>query len=204
MKPRTFAPHKLDIGAFIESGELMQGQAPVADLARLAHGLAKDFDLASLPDVSWSAQGRLEAQRVGGPHLWLDLSAQAELAWDCQRCLHAVAEPVEVHCSIRFVKDEAAAAELDADSEDDVLALSKQFDLMALIEDELIMAQPLVPRHAQCPIDVSVHMRADELPATGEAVPGAAEQGGAPDASLTASGRPNPFAVLAALKKSKA
>jgi uncharacterized protein len=199
MTSRTFAPRKLDIAAFIESGELMEGALPVVELTRVAEGLAKDVDLGSLPPVTWSVQGRQVAQRVGGPQLWLDLSAQGELAWECQRCLHAVAEPIEVHCSIRFVKDEAAAAELDADSEHDVLALSRQFDLMALIEDELIMAQPIVPRHDVCPTDVASLMRdkdLDEAPAEGEA--GASDAG-----ATTASGRPNPFAVLASLKKAR-
>lgn len=197
MKARTFAPRKLDIGAFIESSELMTGAAPVADLQRIAAGLAKDIDLATLPAITWSAQGRQIAQRVGGPQLWLDLTAHGDLAWECQRCLHAVTLPVAVERSIRFVKDEAAAADLDADGDDDVLALSRQFDLMELIEDELIMAQPIVPRHDECPSDIVKLMHSDEE----VAVPGqpAVTEEGQP----TASGRPNPFAVLAALKKDK-
>lgn len=199
MKARTFAPRKLDIGAFIESGELMTGAAPAAELSRLAEGLAKDVDLTTLPAIDWSAQGRLVAQRVGGPQMWLDLTAQAHLAWECQRCLHAVTLPVSVDRSIRFVKDEAAAAELDADCDDDVLALSRQFDLMELIEDELIMAQPIVPRHETCPSDVARLMQSDvEVP-----VPGQAAASGGDEAQTTASGRPNPFAVLASLKKDK-
>jgi uncharacterized protein len=199
MKERTFAPRKLDIGAFIESGELMTGVTPVVDLPRVASGLAKDIDLVTLPAVNWEVQGRQVAQRVGGPQLWLDLSVQADLAWECQRCLHAVTLPVTVACSIRFVKDEAAAAQLDADCEDDVLALSRQFDLMELIEDELIMAQPIVPRHDTCPSDIVKLMNSDaEVTPSGQPAAEGAEEG-----ATTASGRPNPFAVLASLKKDK-
>lgn len=101
--------------------------------------------------------------------------------------------------SIRFVKDEAAAAELDADSEDDVLALSRQFDLMGLIEDELIMALPIVPRHEHCPTDVASLMNAES-----EALPpGTEPEQAAEGQATTASGRPNPFAVLASLKKDR-
>ena len=197
MKARTFAPRKLDIGAFIESSELMTGAAPVADLQRIAAGLAQDIDLATLPAITWSAQGRQIAQRVGGPQLWLDLTAHGDLAWECQRCLHAVTLPVTVERSIRFVKDEAAAADLDANGDDDVLALSRQFDLMELIEDELIMAQPIVPRHDECPSDIVKLMNSDEE----VAVPG--QPAATEEAQTTASGRPNPFAVLASLKKDK-
>lgn len=177
----------------------MEGALPLTDLARLAQELAKDANVADLPLVSWSATGRQVPQRVGGPQLWLDLKAEGEMAMECQRCLHAVSLPMSVDHSIRFVKDEAAAAELDADSDDDVLALSRQFDLMELIEDELIMALPIVPRHDQCPTDVVSLMTAES-----EALPPGAEPEPAADGqATTASGRPNPFAVLASLKKDR-
>ena len=45
---------------------------------------------------------------------------------------------------------ESEAEALDTDSEDDVLALGPSFDLIELIEDELLLAWPLVPRHERC------------------------------------------------------
>lgn len=200
MKARTFVPRKMDIGAFLESGEALAGEVPVADLPRLAEGLAQDVDLASLPQITWSAQGRLVPQRMSPPQMWLDLEAQAELAWECQRCLRPVTDIVRISRSIRFAKDEAEAAALDAESDEDVLALSRVFDLLELVEDELIMAQPIVPRHEVCPTDVTALMHNDaETPVPGSA-PAAAEPS-AEGPETTASGRPNPFAVLAALKK---
>src|SRR5690606_6708886 len=110
MKARTFDPRKLDMGAFLESGEALTGDLPVTELPRLAEGLAKDVALSSLPLLKWYAQGRLVPQRMSAPQMWLDLEAQAELAWECQRCLHPVTETIEISRSIRFAKDEAAAA----------------------------------------------------------------------------------------------
>lgn len=199
MKANTFAPHKLDMGAFIESGEMLSGELPVPALQRLSAGLAADVDAASLPAITWSAQGRSVPQRLGEPHLWLDLQASAQLAWECQRCLHAVTDTVTLDLSIRFAKDEAAAVALDAEMDEDVLALSRQFDLIELIEDELIMAQPIVPRHETCPVDVATLMSDDPV----DDAPGQLAEDGAEAPTLTASGRPNPFAVLAKLKKSQ-
>ncbi|MFN4265825.1 MAG: YceD family protein [Aquabacterium sp.] len=190
MKSRTFVPQKLDVGSFIESTEVLEGQIPVAELARLAEDLFEQADLAALPPVTWRAQGRLVKRRVGEPQRWLDLEAHASLPWECQRCLHAVELPIDVQRSIRFVADEAAAAELDADCDDDVLAMSRTFDLIELIEDELIMAQPLVPRHDQCPTDVERLMKSEEL----------VDPQGAP-AAPEVEAKPHPFAALAALKK---
>jgi uncharacterized protein len=57
----------------------------------------------------------------------------------------------EVKRWLRFAGDEAEAAELDAESEDDVLPLQRWLNLKDLVEDELLLALPLVPRHEQCP-----------------------------------------------------
>ena len=70
---------------------------------------------------------------------------------ECQRCLHPVRERMTVSRSIRFARDENEAARLDADSDDDVLAVSRQFHLLELVEDELIMDLPMVPLHGHCP-----------------------------------------------------
>lgn len=193
MKARTFLPHNLDLGAFINEESSLEGEAPLGTLTRLASGLAQDLDLSTLAPVRWRAQGRLVPQRVGGPQLWLDLHAEGDLPWECQRCLQPVFLPVVVEHSIRFVADEQAAADLDAESEDDVLALSRQFDLLALLEDELIMAQPIVPLHDECPIDVSALMQSGLVSPEGLPVD---EADLAQDEE-----RPNPFAALASLKK---
>jgi uncharacterized metal-binding protein YceD (DUF177 family) len=70
---------------------------------------------------------------------------------ECQRCLTPVDVPLAVERSFRFVADEATAEALDDESEEDLLALSREFDLRELIEDELLMALPVVPRHDECP-----------------------------------------------------
>ena len=194
MKSRAFVPEKLDVQSFIEDAATLTGQTPVAALSRLASGLSPEADLAALPPVTWTATGRLVPQRVGAPELWLDLQAEADLEWECQRCLHGVRLPLSLERQIRFARDEAEAAQLDAESDDDVLGLSRNFNLIELIEDELIMAQPIVPRHDACPTDVESLMADEsETPA-----PGAL-----PDAEPAAAERPHPFAALAALKKTK-
>ena len=59
-------------------------------------------------------------------------------------------ETVTVDRTFRFAPDEATAARLDEELEEDVLVCSRHFDLLDLVEDELIMALPLAPRHAAC------------------------------------------------------
>ena len=79
------------------------------------------------------------------------------------------------------MRGEAEAARLDEESEDDVLELPPRLDLHALVEDELILALPLVPRH--------------------ERLPGAAARAGGTDAPEDDAPAPHPFAALAALRR---
>jgi len=195
--PRPIVPTKLDIGAFIESLVSLDGQTPMTDMPRLSEGLAPEIAPSTMQPANWRVQGELVAQRVGPPQTWLLLEAQATLPWVCQRCLHPVELPIEVSRKLRFVKDEATAAQLDAELDDDVLVLSRAYDLIALIEDELIMASPIVPFHDECPVILPTSV---SDPGVDEPLPEeAAEAGGA----VLAGGKPHPFAALTQLKVKK-
>ena len=176
MKPRMHDPRRLDIAAAAEQGAELQGEWPLAALQRLVEGSPPK---AADEVVSWSARFTRRAVPGGRPEARLHLQAQARVQRDCQRCLQPVAIDVTVDRALRFVADEATAAALDADSEEDVLAAERAFDLQELVEDELLLALPLVPRHEVCP---------QPLPLTGEA-------GESADAAPA-----HPFAALAALK----
>lgn len=177
MKARDFDPTKLHVEAFAKEGATLEGVWPLATLERLAASVVGG---STTNTVTWQARGELRPMRGGAPEIWLHLQAQATLMLECQRCLGPVATAVGAERSFLFVHGENAAAELDADSESDVLALTRSLDLRELVEDELLLSLPLVPRHEICPQP----LLADERP---EAV--------ADD------GKPNPFAALAALKR---
>jgi uncharacterized protein len=83
----------------------------------------------------------------------------------------------------RFVANEELAAIEDEESEEDVLVLSKSFNLLELIEDELLMSMPPAPKHDVCPKVVKLQ---------------AADPNFVDDPVEKA----NPFAVLQQLKKS--
>lgn len=177
---KTFDPQRLDIKAFAQAGAELLGQSPLAQWPRLlveqlSDGRAQD------PQVRWHLQGRMTPVTGGTARVGMTLSAEVDLPMQCQRCLTAVVQPVKAEREFVFVADEATAEAMDDESEEDVLVIGRDFDALSLIEDELILALPLVPRHEVCPQDVPAGV-ADE---TFEA----------------ASQRPNPFAALAALKK---
>jgi uncharacterized protein len=130
------------------------------------------------------------SDNVGGsvkvkPQVWLHLSAQTHLPQTCQRCLGEVSTYLEFDRSYRFVADEATAEAEDDECEEDLLAISREFNLSELIEDELLMALPQVPMHDVCPVQPKMAAIDAEFEALG------------------VEGKPNPFAALAALKAKK-
>ena len=178
MKPRPFDPLHLDVEAFAnEAGEL-EGEWPLSTLERLADAAHPDAKPGDADAAPWRARGESRPMRGGPPQTWLHLDAETRLALVCQRCLGPLVEHIQAQRDFLFAPDEATAAELDADSEDDVLAMTRSLDLRALVEDELLLALPLVPRHEVCP---------EPLPV--------------PDDEEVEEERPNPFAALAALKR---
>ncbi len=176
-----FVAGRLDVKAFAQAGTALSGRDRLARFERLldeAGGQGADRE------VSWKARGEMPVDASGHSRVWLHLSARVSLPLTCQRCLGAADVDVAVDRSFRFVATEAQAEAEDEESEEDVLMLSRDFDLYALIEDELLMALPLVPRHEVCP--TVVQLSAED-----------------PDFEAAGATRPNPFAALAGLKGGK-
>lgn len=101
--------------------------------------------------VDWQVHGERREVAGGDAQLRLRLQARTALRLTCQRCLQPVTVELDIAPTLRFVQNEALAEQLDEDSEEDVLALPPSLDLRELVEDELILALPLVPRHEHCP-----------------------------------------------------
>ena len=171
-------PQHLDVVSFARDAISLKGEGLLADWPRLADEQFGDA-LAAGP-VVWQLQGRSVPQSGGADQIWLDLTASVDLPMQCQRCLTPVMETVTAERSFRFVADEATAAALDDEAEEDILVISRDFDALALVEDELILSLPLVPLHAVCPETVPMSVADPEFEVAAE--------------------RPNPFGVLAGLK----
>ncbi|GAA3905438.1 hypothetical protein GCM10022228_14580 [Halomonas cibimaris] len=125
-------------------------------------------------DFGIDLQGRRQIQG------WL----KADLALACRRCHAPIERAVESEFLLGMVADESLAGELPA-SHEPVLVENEQLDLLALVEDELILSLPQVVYHdeADCLVPAQqLVSKADD----------ATEEASAPD--------DNPFAVLRTLK----
>jgi uncharacterized protein len=172
---------RLDVKSFAQSARELSGHDVLSNYERLlveTHGMGADRHL------NWSAQGELKTMEAGADQIWLHVQANVTLPLTCQRCLGPVDSVVSVNRSFRFVASEDDAEQQDDDCEEDVLALNPEFKLSELIEDEILMELPLVPRHDECPSEVVM----------------AAEDANFEAASAE---KRNPFAVLAQLQDTK-
>jgi uncharacterized protein len=175
----TYDPLMLPLAGFARSGANLQGAFPLLDLARLrAQSVVDAADAAA----HFDAKGSERFDATGHPQIWLHISGNCRLTMECQRCLRPAGIDLAFERDFRFVANEALAAVEDEESEEDVLVFERQFNLRDLVEDELLMAIPLVPMHPSCP----------ETPRFSVA-----------DADFDAAAQvqTNPFAVLAGLKR---
>lgn len=171
-------PQSLDVRAFAQAGAVIIQDTPLEALTRVAEeALAGDWG-----HVRWRLQGEVRpALGDGKPTHWVHVTAQSAVGLTCQRCLTPVTTPLVVDRWYRFVATEAQAALEDDECEEDVLAWEPRPDLMSVLEDELLMAMPLVPMHETCPTNVVMHSE--------------------PEDGLETQELPHPFAALAQLKK---
>ena len=149
----------------LKGGEL-SGEVPMAELPRMAD-LLTDLE----GSISYALRGY--AGEDGKPMLELSLEGRCNLR--CQRCMKSLAYPVRLVSRLRLEQEEEA---LEADLEDeeaDSIPAEKRMDVIALLEEELLLSLPIAPKH-----EVGVCSMAE----------GAKVE------------KPNPFAVLASLKKS--
>ncbi|MEY4910498.1 MAG: hypothetical protein RL761_161 [Pseudomonadota bacterium] len=189
----NFRADRLDVAGLAQANGYLKGQDLLSKYERLRQESCQlEAGFTVEESIVWQADGDW-VESVGElskvkPQVWLHLTAQVHLPQTCQRCLGEVSTLLEVERSYRFVADEATAEAQDDACEEDLLAISREFNLLALIEDELLMALPQVPLHDVCPVQPK--MTASDADFEG-------------DAEAIGAGKPNPFAVLASLKGKK-
>ncbi len=169
----------IDVKPFAKAQTRLAGAVPLREFVRLSEDCVGD----ATGDVVWAAEGAMQPDSAGKDAAWLHLTATAQVTSICQRCLTKVDLPLRVQRDFRFVSDEATALAQDDESEEDLLVMSRDFDVLALVEDELLMAMPIVPMHEVCE---SKHLQTFEDPT-----------------DLPNESAPHPFAALAALKMRK-
>ena len=170
-------PATIDPIQLAERGARLTGTLPLKSMPRLAQ-TCLDGSGDVFVDLSFE---RGEGEKV----LLMRGTLRTSLRVTCQRCLEDMDLDVEASPWLMLMRPGSRRDRLD--DEPDILVADKPVSLSALVEDELLLALPMVPTHelSECPAKVYVRKEIG---------------GGRQEADGE---KKNPFAVLDRLKKTK-
>jgi uncharacterized protein len=161
-------PERVDASRMVQARRSFHGKLLLASLTRLRGSLAADDGMAEYD---------LEFGRDEFGVDYLALRVDAELALTCQRTLEVFRQPVHLDQRLGLIRDESEEAALPPGYEP-LLIADGEVNLADVIEDELILALPVVPLKPGEPL----------------------QWNDGPDDEPPEEEPPNPFAVLAKLK----
>jgi uncharacterized protein len=159
------------------AGGTVQAAVTLAQLPRLQGLLAQGNDPKT--ELQVELEVRLDAQK----RAVLSGRVSGRLTLQCQRCLGPMPWDVALQLEMVVLGNEAEAGLLEDDA-DFLLATDDGFSPRQVVEDEIILALPLIPRHEN---EVECGALIHERPETA---------GAAPEEK-----RPSPFADLKRLKR---
>lgn len=168
-------PVHIDPIRMAETRRLFEGRIALAEMARLGESL-QDSD----GDVTVSLEFGIDNEGIR----FVRGHIQAEVSLECQRCLETMRYPIDSEFLLAVVRNEVEAEALPSHYEP-LLVGGEPLFLRDIIEDELLLALPIVAMHTQeeCSVNTSSGQETGDL---------------REDTGATV--KENPFAVLADLK----
>lgn len=174
---RHHLPKEIDPFRFAHNGRELDGSIDIADLTRLAGSLKEKSG-----QVSISMQFDIDA--TGTP--FMRGHFEATLSLTCERCMEELLYPMQIDTLLGLVKNEKMATTLAEQYEPWLIEDRDPIDPITVVEDEMILALPLVPKHDANCLPEDVWFSGDEKE------------------NEDVSAKPaSPFAVLSALKTKK-
>jgi len=154
--PETIKPLEL-----VQSRGRMEGELVIRDMTRLE---------GRLQGTAGTARVRLHFGKDANNISFIKGQVTATLELLCQRCLENMQFPVDITVSLGIIGAADDAGRLPADYEPLLLGESETVVLKELIEDELLLALPIVALHArdECGAEFVVEAEPDGAPQTDE------------------------------------
>lgn len=160
-------PEKCDLYQLAEKGATVTGTWPIAKMPRLLGMLGSESGEATV-ELNFAKTGR--TRYVKG-------TVSTEVEIQCQRCMGLMNYPINAEFSLGIIESEAQIDKLPEEFEP-LITEGRHF-LPDIIEDEIILAIPIVPTHDS---DCSEFLKEQKIEL--EANPQVEDE------------KPNPFAVL--------
>jgi len=154
MSPPWFQP--LDVDRLARGETEIDFDVPLAELPRLQ---------SRIPGIGGSVHGAARFARQSGFAV-AELSLAGKATLQCQRCMQAMELPLDSTTHVALILAEADAAAVPEELEP-VLAREGHISVGALVEEELLLALPIVPLHEElreCAVSPSAPLVAEEAP----------------------------------------
>jgi len=141
-------PVEVDPFRLVEQGRELVGKLPLSDFPRLGDllfaedGLENKTDQAAIDVTLVFDRGETGLPTING-------IIKCELVMSCQRCLNAVETKLESELCVVLVTSDAQAETLQ-EGYDTWLVEDNRMFLQDFIEDEVLLALPIVVSHEQC------------------------------------------------------
>lgn len=168
-------PKEIDPLRLAQNGLKLTGQLAVTEMPRLLQSLVSDEGRVDV-DIAF------DVDEINTPFMQGEFTTTVLMT--CERCMEAMKVDLKVNSLLAMVTNERKIAGLAEQYDPWLLESSDDVLLSSVVEDELILALPLVPRHDEACLPASEWSSADEMAKEVEE-------------------KVSPFAVLATLKTKK-
>ncbi len=127
---------------FARASSRLKGAWPVAEFPRLRDVLRSETGV-----LHCELQGVPES--LGRPALRLKVGGTLQVT--CQRCLGTLEVPLQIDVLLRLAatQEEMDAEPLDPEGPESIVA-GRDMPVRTLVEDEVLLALPIAPRHGTC------------------------------------------------------
>lgn len=131
-------PKEIDPFRFAQNGLKLAGELQLSEMKRLGGSLHNDEGVVKV-------EMHFDVDETGTPFLQAKFSST--LALICERCMEPMVLDVEAECLLALVQYEQKIEGLAEQYDPWLIESDEPVKLSSVVEDELILALPLVPRH---------------------------------------------------------
>jgi uncharacterized protein len=133
-----FQPGEVDPQRFCRNAQVWETESSISAFPRLA----REFTQGQL---SCRVAGEMDMQRRPVLHI----AIQGEMVLTCQRCMGDLLHGIEVNRQLYLARDDAELERLEEalGLDGEVILAGGKLNLVELVEDEVLLGLPLVPKH---------------------------------------------------------
>jgi uncharacterized protein len=133
-------PKEIDPFRFAHQGRELEGEMSLSDMPRLA-------SLLHSSEGSVRVYMAFDVDELGTP--FMKGHFETTLMLTCERCMQAMAQPVDIEPWLGMIKHEKLAESLSDQYEPWVIEDAEMILPVEIVEDELILSLPIVAKHKE-------------------------------------------------------